>query len=185
MNTSRTLIDCDDTLADVNPDGKEKPNGLDDNCNGTVDETTVVYDDDGDGYRESPPCVNTFRTESDCDDGNHLVFPTASEVCGNSVDENCNTLLNEKDAIGCKTFYYDGDSDTYGVPGATECYRDAGVYPYTGVNKDDCYDSNPEVYPGNTKYYTTNRGDGSHDYDCSGSAQSAGRGRLADVRGTR
>ena len=176
VNTSRTLIDCDDTLADVNPDGKEKPNGLDDNCNGTVDETTVVYDDDGDGYCESPPCVNTFRTESDCDDGNHLVFPTASEVCGNSVDENCNTLLNEKDAIGCKTFYYDGDSDTYGVPGATECYCDAGVYPYTGVNKDDCYDSNPEVYPGNTKYYTTNRGDGSYDYDCSGSAQKRWQG---------
>lgn len=171
VNTSRTLVDCDDTLPAVNPDGTEKPNGLDDNCNGTVDETTVVYDDDGDGYCESPPCVNTFRSESDCDDGNHLVFPTASEVCGNSVDENCNTLLNEKDAIGCKTFYYDGDSDTYGVPGATECYCDSGVYPYTGVNKDDCYDSNPEVYPGNTKYYTTNRGDGSFDYDCSGSAQ--------------
>ena len=44
----------------------------------------------------------------------------------------------KKDAIGCKTFYYDGDSDTYEIPGATECYCDAGVYPYTGVNKDDC-----------------------------------------------
>ena len=79
---SRTLIDCDDTLADVNQMAK-KPNGLDDNCNGTVDETTVVYDDD-EADTAIRRCVNTFRTESDCDDGNHLVFPTAGEVCGAS-----------------------------------------------------------------------------------------------------
>jgi hypothetical protein len=171
VNTSKTLEDCDDTQPTVNPNGSELPNGLDDNCNGTVDETTVVYDDDGDGYCESPPCVNSFRNESDCDDANHLVFPTAKEVCGNSIDENCNALINEKDAQGCRDFYYDGDGDTYGVPGTKECYCEAGVYPYTGLTKDDCYDSNAEAYPGNTKYYTAHRGDGSFDYDCSGSSQ--------------
>jgi hypothetical protein len=171
VNTSETLVDCDDTLPAVSPVGKEAPNGLDDDCDGIIDETTVVYDDDGDGYCESPPCVNSSKTESDCNDANYLVYPTATEVCGNTVDENCNTLLNEQDAIGCKDFFYDGDGDTYGVSGAKECWCEAGTYPYTGLNKDDCYDSNAEVWPGNTKYYTTHRGDGKYDYDCSGSAQ--------------
>ena len=170
VNTTKTLLDCDDTQPSISPDGKEAPNGEDDDCDGTVDETTVLYDDDGDGYCESPPCVNTFRTESDCDDNNYLVYPTAKEVCGNTVDENCNGDLNEKDATGCKTFYYDGDGDTYGVAGASECWCDAGVYPYTGLNKNDCYDSNADVWPGNPAYYTAHRGDGSFDYDCSGSA---------------
>ena len=79
VNTTKTLLDCDDTQPSISPDGKEAPNGADDDCDGTVDETTVLYDDDGDGYCESPPCVNTFRTESDCDDNNCL-YPTAKEV---------------------------------------------------------------------------------------------------------
>jgi hypothetical protein len=171
VNTTKTLIDCDDTQPSISPVAPEAPNGKDDNCNGIIDETTVVYDDDGDGYCESPPCVNTFNSESDCDDTDYLVYPTAREKCGNSVDENCNGLLNEKDALGCTPFYYDGDGDTYGITGATECWCEDGVFPYTGRNNNDCYDSNASVWPGNPSYYTTHRGDGSFDYDCSGSAQ--------------
>jgi len=33
----------------------------------------------------------------------------------------------------------------------------------------DCYDGNIFAYPGQTAYFSTNRGDGSFDYDCSGS----------------
>ncbi len=32
----------------------------------------------------------------------------------------------------------------------------------------DCYDSNANAYPGQTAWFTTNRGDGSFDYDCNG-----------------
>ena len=125
VNTSKTLVDCDDTLPAVNPTAKETANGADDDCDGIIDETTVVYDDDGDGYCEAPPCVNTSNTEPDCNDNDYLIYPAATEVCGNSVDENCNTLLNEKDAIGCRDFYYDGDGDTYGIAKSKECWCDA------------------------------------------------------------
>jgi hypothetical protein len=41
------------------------------------------------------------------------------------------------------------------------------------VNPDmlDCYDNNANAKPGQTAWFTTNRGDGSYDYDCNGSSQ--------------
>ena len=40
---------------------------------------------------------------------------------------------------------------------------------YTATNNDDCYDSNSSANPAATAYYTTDRGDGSYDYNCDGS----------------
>ncbi len=40
-----------------------------------------------------------------------------------------------------------------------------------GAEGDDCYDSNSDVHPGQTSYFTVDRGDGSFDYDCSGSEE--------------
>ena len=37
---------------------------------------------------------------------------------------------------------------------------------YRGHN--DCYDRNPEAFPGQTKYFPTHRGDNSFDYNCNG-----------------
>jgi hypothetical protein len=171
VNTSQTLADCDDANPEKypNPSAVEYPNGLDDDCDGIIDEGTNSYDDDGDGYCESPPCVNASGTESDCDDGRYEVNPGEDELCGDGLDNNCNGLLNEEDAIGCTEFYYDNDGDTYGVSGATSCWCDAGEYPYTGLNTKDCYDDNANAWPGQTSYFGTNRGDGKFDYNCDGS----------------
>lgn len=171
INTSQTLSDCDDTSTSISPEGIEVLNGVDDDCDGFIDEGTAVFDDDGDGFCESPPCVNASGTESDCDDGDYAVYPGATEVCADGVDNNCDGLTNEQNAIGCLDFYYDSDGDTYGVSGATQCWCDDGDYPYTGIDATDCYDSNPNANPGNTAYYTVDRGDGSYDYDCSGSPE--------------
>jgi hypothetical protein len=171
VNSTATLIDCDDTDPSISPLGMESLNGKDDDCDSIIDETTVVYDDDGDGYCESPPCLNTTATESDCNDNDYNIYPTAPEICSNAVDENCNGELNEEDAIGCTNFYYDGDGDTFGVAGSTQCWCDAGEYPYTGRNTTDCYDNNADVYPGQTEYFAANRGDGSFDFNCSSSEE--------------
>ncbi len=40
----------------------------------------------------------------------------------------------------------------------------------TSVTLTDCYDSNANAKPGQTAYYTTNRGDTSFDYDCNSTA---------------
>ena len=170
VNTPNTLGDCDDTDRTRYPDPSipEQVNGEDDNCDGRVDEGTVVYDDDSDGYCESPPCVNSSKTESDCNDSNSNVNPAETEVCADGVDNNCDGQTNEENALGCSYFYYDGDGDTYGVTGARECWCEDGVYPYTGLDTKDCYDSNADAFPGQTEYFPASRGDGKYDYNCDG-----------------
>jgi hypothetical protein len=169
INTAETESDCDDTDSAIHPYADERVNGVDDDCNGFVDDGTTVYDDDGDGYCETPPCVNTANTESDCDDDDPSVSPNANEICGDGYDNDCNGLTNEENAIGCHDFYYDSDGDTYGVRGATQCWCEDGSWPYTGLDSTDCYDSNANAHPGQTAYFTADRGDGSWDYNCSGS----------------
>jgi hypothetical protein len=171
LNTTNTLPDCDDNSATVSPVAVEVLNGIDDDCDGFVDEGTAVYDDDGDGYCESPPCVNASGTIPDCNDGDYAISPGATEICSDGVDQNCDGILNEENAIGCHSFYYDADGDAYGVAGATECWCDTGGYPYTGTTANDCYDSNANANPAATGYFTAHRGDGSYDFNCSGSEE--------------
>ena len=181
VNTANTLADCDDTDADRYPDPsvQEEVNGLDDDCDGLVDEETVVYDDDGDGMCEVPPCVNTSSTDADCDDTDPYVNPTAAETCGDGIDNDCDGLTNELNAVGCTPFFYDGDGDTYGVSGPAQCWCAPGEYPYTGLNRDDCYDSNANAHPGQTAFFTTDRGDSRYDYDCNGSQEKQYTGRFS------
>ncbi len=65
-----------------------------------------------------------------------------------------------------RRFYRDRDGDGFGdskdwVEG---CLPPAGYVQ----NNEDCYDQNPNVYPGQTESFARDRGDGSFDYDCDG-----------------
>ncbi|MEJ7681429.1 MAG: GEVED domain-containing protein [Segetibacter sp.] len=99
--------DCDDTEASVHPGAAEVCNGIDDDCDGQTDEGlpqhTYYLDSDGDGYGSS----NTTTTCSsaapqgyaarggDCNDANAAVNPGKAEICGNSIDDNCNGQVDE------------------------------------------------------------------------------------------
>ena len=101
------------------PNAQELANGIDDNCDGRIDEGTVVYDDDGDGYCETPPCVNTTRQQPDCNDEQFTVNPAATEVCGDGLDNDCDGDTNQQNAQNCNSYYLDSDGDGYGVAGST------------------------------------------------------------------
>jgi alpha-tubulin suppressor-like RCC1 family protein len=74
--------------------------GKDNNCDGTVDLNCNSYCDvDGDGYKDSS---KFFCFGNDCDDGNAMVHPGATEVC-NNVDDNCNSELDEDLEQNCYT----------------------------------------------------------------------------------
>ena len=77
--------DCDDTDPFVTPDATEVANGIDDDCNGIVDDLPV--DNDNDGYSE----------DEDCDDDDPDVSPGEDEICDNGVDDDCDDVVDESD----------------------------------------------------------------------------------------
>ena len=165
INSPNIEVDCNDANPDQSPVASEIVNYQDDNCDGRIDEGTVVYDDDGDGYCETPPCVNTTRLDPDCNDNEFTVNPAQLEVCGDGLDNDCDGSQNQENALGCTNYYLDQDGDGYGVFGQTQCWCEPAT-PYSGVNSNDCFDANASVYPNNPNYYTNHRGDGSFDYNC-------------------
>ncbi len=108
--------DCDDTDAAVNPGAAEVCNGVDDDCNGSVDDglpiATYYTDADGDGYGADGTGVDacaepagSATVAGDCDETDAAVNPGAVEVC-DGVDNNCDGVidLSEADPSGTGTF---------------------------------------------------------------------------------
>ena len=73
---------CDDSNAGINPNAPEVFNGLDDDCDGVVDEGFVDADADG------------WPVPLDCDDSNAAVYPGAVEVL-DGLDNNCDGVVDE------------------------------------------------------------------------------------------
>ena len=63
--------DCDDIDPDTYSGATEIIDGVDNDCDGEIDEGTLGSDDDGDGFSEA---------EGDCDDSDDTVFPGADPV---------------------------------------------------------------------------------------------------------
>ncbi|MFZ4857118.1 MAG: putative metal-binding motif-containing protein [Desulfuromonadaceae bacterium] len=76
----------------------------------------------------------------------------AIEVCGNAVDENCNGVVNEENALGCIMYRKDADQDGYGISADTKCLC-APLMPYTAANsgQSDCNDTSAAAHPGATE----------------------------------
>lgn len=82
--------DCDDRNPNVHPGVTEVVDGIDNNCDGKVDD-----DLDGDGWGV---------LDGDCDDNDPYVHPLAGEDCNDGVDNNCNNFVDgqepDKDGDG-------------------------------------------------------------------------------------
>jgi hypothetical protein len=98
--------DCDDVMVGVNPGAAEICNGWDDDCDSSIDEgiPTITYynDADGDGYGAGLPTTTCsvlsapfVSNNTDCDDSNIAINTAATELCSNSIDDNCNGTINE------------------------------------------------------------------------------------------
>ncbi|MDY0004699.1 MAG: choice-of-anchor D domain-containing protein, partial [Polyangia bacterium] len=79
------------------------------------------------------------------------VFQSTLEQCTASgdtpVDENCDGMVDDEDAIGCSVFYRDHDLDTYGAIGDYRCLC-APEGEYTATVGLDCNDNDAAVKPG-------------------------------------
>ncbi len=85
-------FDCDDGDPGVFPGAPERCNGIDDDCDGEVPPQEV--DSDGDGFT---PCGLDGPASVDCDDTADAVHPGGREICGNGIDDNCNSLVDGLD----------------------------------------------------------------------------------------
>jgi hypothetical protein len=150
--------DCDDGDSSVHPNAVEICNGLDDNCDGLIDdddpnvssEEEWYIDSDGDSYGVEGTPVNTclpldgyVANNLDCNDSDPDIFPNATEVC-NAKDDNCDGDIDD-DPIDGQLWYLDADGDGYGVSyeSITACYQ---PFAYTD-NQEDCDDFDGSVFP--------------------------------------
>jgi hypothetical protein len=141
--------DCDDTNPDVNPGAIERCNGVDDDCDGEIDEegaegSDLFYADlDGDGFGDETNTIEIcdmpegyVASAYDCDDSRADVNPTGTELC-DEADNDCDGEIDE-DADDAPTWYADADGDGYGDEDSSV---EACDQPSDHVdNADDCDD---------------------------------------------
>ncbi len=106
---STTTGDCNDNNSAIKPSALEIcGNGIDDNCNGSSDEGCTAYtyylDTDNDGFGNALTSITSFSASTpagystlntDCNDNNAAIKPSAAEICGNGIDDNCNGVIDE------------------------------------------------------------------------------------------
>ncbi len=152
-DASQGGTDCDDDNAEVNPDGFELCNGIDDNCDGVVDEGLMAegyVDADGDGVGDGELvefCAGDegyAEVDGDCDDSDANVNPNAFDDCG-GIDEDCNGIT---DDFG-EEHFLDSDGDGYGLDGSQTDFFCSGDAPAGwSDSNDDCDDSEATTNPG-------------------------------------
>jgi MYXO-CTERM domain-containing protein len=215
--------DCDDTSFDVSAGATETCNGIDDNCDGNIDEgvlATFYRDTDSDGYGsaadtawacapplgfvavagdcdDGDPAFHPAADESDCtdphdydcdgmvafadldsdgfaacvdcDDTRSSVFPGAVEMC-DGLDDDCDAVADEADALDAGDWYADADGDGYGNVAiwVVACTPPDG-YVAEVADGFDCNDGRADVHPGASETDCTDP----IDYNCDGTTDYA------------
>ncbi len=154
-------FDCADTDPNRHPGQDETCDGVDNNCNGGVDEgvTQVFYpDNDGDGFGRSDPSQPPANGDEpvdacsapegyvevggDCDDTDASAFPGALETC-DDTDNDCDGAIDED--LDFTDYYVDSDGDGFGAgPATSSCTALEGMTITAG----DCDDTDAGAFPG-------------------------------------
>jgi len=179
--------DCDDASAAVHPGADERCDGLDNDCDGVIDEDPVdgevfFVDADGDGHGgpETTTAACALGTGlatagDDCDDTDPAVSPSAVEVCDPADrDEDCDGLADDADDSvdpdSKAPWFSDLDGDGHGAGEPVLACDDPGssdtAYSPTG---DDCDDGDDGISPSATERCD----DDDVDEDCDGLADDA------------
>jgi hypothetical protein len=150
--------DCNDQDASINPGVPELCDGVDNDCDGSIDEPdamdagTVYSDADGDGFgNPAEPSVaceaaGLVADNTDCNDADGSIFPGAAELC-DGIDNDCDGTPD--DGAAPVTLYPDQDGDGFGNPASpTELCGDS---PGFVADNTDCNDGNAQIFPGSAE----------------------------------
>lgn len=152
-----TAGDCDDLRAEIGPGMPERCDGLDQDCDGEVDEPGAPdgmpayrdLDQDGAGDPDLSNIVCAFDADwvsnrLDCDDTNPKVWTGNAEIC-DDLDNDCDGEVDE-DPLDGDLLYRDADGDHAGDPDVVgrQCGSAAGWSSVAG----DCDDTRADVEPG-------------------------------------
>jgi hypothetical protein len=119
------ITDCNDADGSIRTGAGEICDGIDQNCDGSIDE---IFELDGDGFTVCGLDGIPGNEDDDCDDGDASAFPGGVEVC-DAADNDC-------DGVTDNGF----DADLDGVP-------TCGLDGIAGNEDDDCDDTDPARSP--------------------------------------
>ena len=159
--------DCAPLDAKMKSGGQEECDGIDNNCNGKVDEGYTNFDGDGES-----DCIDNDDDNDgdpdvvDCNPFDPQIFHGADEFCDDQ-DNNCNLLVDEPGSTGCSTFYKDKDDDGWGMDNKSLCLC-GPTEDYSASQPGDCDDSVWSVNPAGSEVCNN------ADDDCDGSVDNNG-----------
>jgi cysteine-rich repeat protein len=155
-----------------------------DTCDALVGCVRTLTDVDGDGHASR----TIGECGDDCDDNDPTTYEGAPELCevGAAVDNDCDPSTPNPSA---SLWYLDCDEDGYAADGADSVLSCAMPTPQdncgftTRIPQSsnpatfDCNDSNDDMFPGQTMYFTSAHSSGANDderfgdYNCNGNAE--------------
>jgi len=145
--------DCAPLDPGRHPGVGETCNGIDEDCDGTVDEGTQLSgfaDLDGDlrGDPDSPilACIGSAgfsQSSDDCDDADPSVNGTQSEIC-DEIDNDCDDVVDENKAS--TDWYLDADGDGYGTA-LSSSMSSCDPLPGYSLLDNDCNDGDGAIFP--------------------------------------
>lgn len=174
--------DCNDSDSTINPgatgtDLVDDCDGLDNDCDGEIDEDNVV-DADNDLFASvycstsNDTRANNVEGQADCDDTRNFVFPGATDVC-DGFDNDCNNATVSGDE--------DFDGDTY--LNCTGTFVPRGDARFAGNG--DCAPEDPEINPAESDFANSQLAGGCDgiDNDCDDLIDNDGDGTTYDRDG--